>query len=210
MHQLNSRRSRLPAAALGLALLALVPAAVRAAIAGRDPVRAFVRGAGGGLLVGAGRQVAASRFDGAGLLGRRLSAAGISTMRSATMDTAAWLVPVGPLKLWVVPGSDDRLRARISLGETAALPNHVARDDARLDAGATDFASELLTGSAESWALRQLLGERIASRLEAGVLSPLLLGGVNLVTSYADRPWEREADRLSSMREPDVEGPVLH
>jgi hypothetical protein len=283
MHLLNPRRPWRRAAPFCLALLGLLPAAaraqptasdrawnlatnsmiggvaaaVRATIAGRDPGRAFVRGAGGGLLVGAGRQVAASRFDGAGLIGRQLSAAGISAIRSATLDTAAWLVPVGPLKLWVVPRSDDRLRARLSVAETAALLYYVARDDARLDGGATlsagapvfrvsdrtfgtrdgealgrmdagvillgaadepysverdtplaheavhvlqlDFASEILTGDAESWALRQLLGDRIASRLEAGVLSPLLLGGVNMVTSYSDRPWEREAERLSEV-----------
>ena len=114
-----------------------VAAAARAALTGRDPARAFLRGVGGGLLVGAGRQVAGSRFDGAGLLGRQLSATGLSVIRSAAEDTAAWLVPVGPLKLWIVPGSEDRLRARLNLTETTATLYYVARREARLDGRAS-------------------------------------------------------------------------
>lgn len=244
-----------------------IAAAARAALAGRNPARAFLRGAAGGLVAGAGRQVAASRFDGAGLLGRQISAAGISIVRSATADTAALLVPVGPLKLWIVPRSEDRVRARLNVAETTALLYYVARSDARLDGGATlsagapvfripertfttrdgealgrmdagvillgaadepyaaeldyplaheavhvlqlDFATEVLTGSVETWAVRRVFGESAARRIDAGVLSPLLMGGVNMVTSYRDRPWEREADRLTKLREPDVEGPVL-
>jgi hypothetical protein len=242
-------------------------AAVRATIAGRDPVRAFVRGAGGGVLVGAGRQVASSRFDGAGLLGRQLSATGISVIRSAAEDTAAWLVPVGPLKLWIVPRSEDRLRARLNLTEATATLYYIARRDARLDGRATlsagapvfripertfatadgeavgrmdagvillgaasdpyrvsldealaheavhilqlDFGTEALTGPVESWALRRVLGERAASLVDAGLLAPLLLGGLNAITAYGDRPWEHEASRLADVRPPDLEGPVL-
>jgi hypothetical protein len=242
-------------------------AAVRATIAGRDPVRAFVRGAGGGLIVGAGRQVASSRFDGAGLLGRQLSASGISVIRGATEDTAAWLVPVGPLKLWIVPRSEDRLRARLNLTEVTATLYYVARRDARLDGRASlsagapvfripertfatadgeavgrmdagiillgaaespyrvsrdeplaheavhilqlDFGTEVLTAPVETWALQRIVGRRAAAMVDAGILSPLILGGLNSITAYGDRPWEHEASKLSDVRPPAVSGPVL-
>lgn len=235
-------------------------AATRAAFTGRDPARAFLRGAGGGLLVGAGRQVAGSRFDGAGLLGRQLSALGLSAIRAATADTAAWLVPLGPLKLSVVPASSDRLRARVNLTEVTAMLYYVVHDEARLDGRASlsagapvfrvpgrtfetadgealgrmdagiillgaadepyrvrrdialgheavhilqlDFGTEIVTGALEEQAMRRLFGDAAADRLDPGVLSPLLLGGLNLITRYADRPWEQEADRLSDIRGP--------
>jgi hypothetical protein len=242
-------------------------AAVRATIARRDPLRAFVRGAGGGLLVGAGRQVAGSRFDGAGLLGRQISATGLSVIKGATEDTAAWLVPVGPLKLWIVPRAENRLRARLNLTEATATLYYIARRDARLDGRATlsagapvfrvpertfasadgeavgrmdagvillgsaadpyhvsldeplaheavhilqlDFGTEALMAPIESWALQRLLGDRAASMVDAGLLTPLILGGLNAITAYGDRPWEHEASTLADVRPPDLEGPVL-
>ena len=243
-----------------------VAAAVHAALAGKSPLRAFVRGAGGGVLMGAGRQLAASRFDGAGLLGRQLSAIGISGIRAAAADTAAWLVPVGPLKLWVVPRSEDRLRARLNLGEAAMTLYYAVQDDARLDLRATlssgapvfrlpsmtfespdgeavgrmdggvivlgaivgpyrvsqdvplaheavhvlqlDFATEIVTAPVERRILDRVIGRRASRLVDTGALAPLLLGALNQVTVYGDRPWEQEAMRLSSAPEPDVSGPV--
>lgn len=66
----------------GSALLGSIAASIRCVIEECDVSAAAVRGGVGGLLAFAGRAVAAQEFDGAGLLGRQVSAVGIGFLET--------------------------------------------------------------------------------------------------------------------------------
>jgi hypothetical protein len=87
--------------------------------------------------MGAGKQVAGQRFDGAGLMGRQLAAFGTSVVRSASEDTMVVILPVGPMTFEVRPSAVDRVRPRVNLVGTATLLYYVVRADTRLDMGAS-------------------------------------------------------------------------
>jgi len=112
-------------------------AAMFALARGKNPWRAALVGFGGGVAMGAGKQVAGQRFDGAGLMGRQLAAFGTSMVRSASEDTMVVIVPVGPMTFEVRPSAVDRVRPRVNLVGTATLLYYVVRADTRLDMGAT-------------------------------------------------------------------------
>ena len=112
-------------------------AAMFALARGKNPWRAALVGFGGGVAMGAGKQVAGQRFDGAGLMGRQLAAFGTSMVRSASEDTMVLIVPVGPMTFEVRPSAVDRVRPRVNLVGTATLLYYVVRADTRLDMGAT-------------------------------------------------------------------------
>jgi hypothetical protein len=112
-------------------------AAMFALARGKNPWRAALVGFGGGVAMGAGKQVAGRRFDGAGLIGRQLSAVGTSVVRSASEDTMIVLVPLGPMTLEVRPRAVDRVRPRVSLVGSGTMLYYVIRSDTRLDLGAT-------------------------------------------------------------------------
>lgn len=104
----NARVSDLAAnAAIGAVL-----AAARSMLGGRGLTRPALLGAVGGVLQGAGRQVAAGRSTASGLVGRQLSAAGISLTYSAGADSLVLIVPIGLITLEVRPHVEDRIRAR--------------------------------------------------------------------------------------------------
>jgi len=112
-------------------------AAMFALARGKNPWRAALVGFGGGVAMGAGKQVAGQRFDGAGLMGRQLAAFGTSMVRSASEDTMVVIVPVGPMTFEVRPSAVDRVRPRVNLVGTATLLYYVVRADTRLDMRAT-------------------------------------------------------------------------
>jgi hypothetical protein len=112
-------------------------AAMFALARGKNPWRAAVMGFGGGVAMGAGKQVAGKRFDGAGLVGRQLSALGTSVVRSASEDTMIVLVPMGPMTLEVRPRAVDRVRTRVNLVGSATVLYYIIRADTRVDVGAT-------------------------------------------------------------------------
>jgi hypothetical protein len=112
-------------------------AAMFALARGKNPWRAALMGFGGGVAMGAGKQVAGRRFDGAGLVGRQLAALGTSVVRSASDDTTVLIVPLGPMTLEVRPSAVDRVRPRVNLVGTATVLYYVIRDDTRIDVRAS-------------------------------------------------------------------------
>jgi hypothetical protein len=108
-------------------------AAMFALARGENPWRAALMGFGGGVTMGAGKQVAAQRFDGAGLLGRQLAALGTSLVRSASEDTTVVLLPLGPMTVEVRPRAADRVRPRVNLVGSATVLYYVIRSDTRVD-----------------------------------------------------------------------------
>ena len=112
-------------------------AAMFALARGKNPWRAALVGFGGGVAMGAGKQVAGRRFHGAGLMGRQLAAFGTSMVRSASEDTMVVIVPIGPMTFEVRPSAVDRVRPRVNVVSTATLLYYVVRADTRVDMGAT-------------------------------------------------------------------------
>jgi hypothetical protein len=112
-------------------------AAMFALARGKNPWRAALVGFGGGVAMGAGKQIAGQRFDGAGLLGRQFAALGTSVVRSASEDTMVVMLPVGPMVFEVRPSAVDRVRPRVNLVATTTMLYYIIRADTRLDLGAT-------------------------------------------------------------------------
>ena len=112
-------------------------AGVRALIAGKREWRALAAGFGGGVLTGVGKQVAAARWVGAGLIGRQVGAAGTSLIYSATADTAVLFAPIGPATLELRPRSPSRARLRLNVAQTLTLVHAAGEGSAHVDRGAT-------------------------------------------------------------------------
>ena len=112
-------------------------AAMFALARGKNPWRAALMGFGGGVVMGAGKQVAGRSFDGSGLVGRQLAALGTSLVRSASEDTMLVVLPMGPMTLEIRPRAADRLRPRVNLVASAAVLYYVIRADTRVDIDAT-------------------------------------------------------------------------
>jgi hypothetical protein len=117
--------------------LGSVSAAMVALAKGKDPWRAALQGFGGGIALGAGKQIAGNRFDGAGLVGRQVAAFGTSLVRSATEDTLVLLVPVGPMTFEIRPSAVDRVRPRVNVVSAGTMMYYIIRDDTRIDWNAT-------------------------------------------------------------------------
>jgi hypothetical protein len=112
-------------------------AAMFALARGKNPWRAALLGFGGGVTMGAGKQLAGRRFDGAGLLGRQVSALGTSVVRSASEDTMVVLLPAGPMTFEIRPAAVDRVRPRLNLVSTGTVLYYVIRSDTRFDLGSS-------------------------------------------------------------------------
>lgn len=112
-------------------------AAMFALARGKNPWRAALKGFGGGVVMGAGKQVAGKRFDGSGLIGRQLASLGTSVVRSASEDTVVIILPVGPMTFEIRPSAVDRVRPRVNLVAATTLLYYVIRADTRVDLGAT-------------------------------------------------------------------------
>ena len=112
-------------------------AAMFALARGKDPWRAALIGFGGGIVLGAGKQIAGRHFDGSGLLGRQVAALGTSLVQSASGDTLVMLMPLGPMTFEVRPRAVDRVRPRVNLVGTGTVLYYVLRSDTRLDVGSS-------------------------------------------------------------------------
>jgi hypothetical protein len=112
-------------------------AAMFALARGKNPWRAALVGFGGGIVLGAGKQITGRRFDGSGLIGRQVAALGTSLVRSASEDTLVMLMPIGPMTFEVRPRAADRVRPRINLVGTGTVLYYVLRSDTRIDVGAS-------------------------------------------------------------------------
>lgn len=108
----------------------------RAAIAGKPSARAFARGAAGGALVSAGRQVVGSRAPGSAYVGRHLALVGIGIADAAVTDTFVWRIPIGPVTLAWTPAA-RRVRARVNAAETLLLAYYATLPRVRLDVEGT-------------------------------------------------------------------------
>lgn len=87
------------------------------------PVRpALLGGAAGGALAYAGKRLVVERWEGAGFVGREVAAVGHSMVRNAA-DARPLLsrivLPLGPLRFYVRPDSQTRLRARLDAPSAA-------------------------------------------------------------------------------------------
>lgn len=88
------------------AVLGGLTAGVTRRLAGGSFGDAFLRGLLGGSAVYAGKRIAAERFDGAGLIGRQIAAAGTSMVRNAGSGVHPFdrlLIPFGPFRLDLSP-----------------------------------------------------------------------------------------------------------
>ena len=115
-------------------------AGVRALIAGKREWRALLAGFGGGVMTGVGKQIAASRFSGAGLVGRQVGAVGTSLIYSATADTAVLFAPIGPATLELRPRSANRVRLRLNAAQVVMLVHATGQGRTYLDGDATLWA----------------------------------------------------------------------
>ncbi|MGH7650537.1 MAG: hypothetical protein ACREMS_01715 [Gemmatimonadaceae bacterium] len=61
--------------------------------------KGLTQGAAGGLLMSAGRQIAATPFNGSGFLGREVSAVGVSLTASSGEEHTLFVFPIGPMSL---------------------------------------------------------------------------------------------------------------
>ena len=114
-------------------------AAMFALARGKNPWRAALVGFGGGVAMGAGKQVAGKRFHGAGLIGRQIAALGTSFVRSASEDTMVVILPVGPMTFRFCPRGVLGAAASEFVATTALL-YYVLRADTRIDLSATASA----------------------------------------------------------------------
>jgi hypothetical protein len=110
---------------------------VRAAVRRRPVAPALARGLAGGVALGAGKQLAARRFGGAGAVGRLVTAAGVAAVYTAPGDSLAAFLPVGPVTVELRPGARDRVRPRVNGWTTAVLLVALFDANSRLDAGAS-------------------------------------------------------------------------
>lgn len=97
--------------------------------------RGFTRGAAGGGLVFAGKQVTAARFTGAGVAGRQLAAIGSSVVNNAAAGRPALsrlVVPLGPVRVYAEPAA-GRAHAKVDVAGVAAIAWGATRPGARLD-----------------------------------------------------------------------------
>jgi len=88
------------------AVLGGLTSGVTRRLAGGSFSDAFLRGLLGGSAVYAGKRIAAERFDGAGLIGRQVAAAGTSMVRNAGNGVHAFdrlLIPFGPFRVDLSP-----------------------------------------------------------------------------------------------------------
>jgi hypothetical protein len=99
----------------------------------------FVDGLTGGAAVWAGKRVAAGRFDGAGLLGREIGAAGVSMVRNAGFGRSLFhtlVLPLGPLQVeWTT--TTNALNARVDPIALGWIAYGVAENELHFDFGGT-------------------------------------------------------------------------
>lgn len=122
------------------AVLAGVTAGITRKVRGGGFREAFAAGAAGGAVAYAGRRVGASRFDGAGLLGRQISAVGVSVGRNAGDGRPALerlLFPLGPVHLYVDRASGLTIHPKIHVVGLAQAARLALSPETRFDGPAS-------------------------------------------------------------------------
>lgn len=133
----NARVSNLAAnAAIGGVL-----AAARSLFGGHHFTRSLALGTFGGAIQGAGRQVAGGRSTASGLVGRELSAVGISLTYSAGADSLVLIAPLWLVTFELRPHLPSHIRARVNLMDFAFVTS------ALIDGRSLDAASSLSAGA---------------------------------------------------------------
>lgn len=135
-----STNARVSNVAANAAIGAII-AAARQVLGAHHFIRPLVLGALGGAIQGAGRQVAAGRSTASGLVGREVSALGISVTYSAGADSLVLIAPVWLLTIEVRPHQQNRFRARVNLMDFAFVTS------ALIDGRSLDVASSLVSGA---------------------------------------------------------------
>ena len=143
---------------------------------GRGFGRPFIEALPGGALAYSGRIIAARGFWGAGIIGRQVSALGISVVRNAgrgTDDADEFVFPAGPVRLYVRKETGNwSLQPRIDVIATGFLATALLRHDMQvlwgesLSAGAPVIAYEALLR--EDRVTGKTFGSAILVRPEAG------------------------------------------
>ena len=118
-----------------------VLAAARSLFGGHRFARSLALGSLGGAIQGAGRQVAGGRSTASGLVGRQLSAVGISLAYSAGADSLVLIAPVWLVTFEVRPHLPNPVRARVNLMDFAFVTS------ALVDGRSLDVASSLSVGA---------------------------------------------------------------
>jgi hypothetical protein len=117
-----------------------VTAGVFQKLRGESFTDAFARGALGGAVYYGGLRISAQHFDGAGLLGRQVAAAGTSMVRNASDGRPALerlFVPLGPLHLYVDLADGVAVRPKVNLTALTMLLSAAAESRLEWDAAAT-------------------------------------------------------------------------
>jgi hypothetical protein len=151
------------------ALLAGMTAGVSQRLRGGQFGDGFARGAVAGAVAYAGRRIGAERFDGAGLLGRQVSAVGVSMARNAgdgRPSLERLMFPIGPLHLHVDRRDGLVVRPKLHVVGLAQAARLALRDETRFD-----WAASVSAGAPVFRAPGQLL------RFEGGSASGLAVHG---------------------------------
>jgi len=103
---------------------------VWATIRHSSKTKGALQGAAGGALMSAGRQIAATAFNGSGFLGREISATGISLAATAGEPKTTLSLPIGPLSLEC---GDDNFDWRLNVVDFVAIVGLSLSPNTRLD-----------------------------------------------------------------------------
>lgn len=98
----------------------------------------FTRGAMGGIVHYAGMRVTVQRFTGAGLLGRQISAAGVSMTRNAAEGRGTFdqlFIPLGPVNLYLQLGDTVSIRPKVDLTTLTMLVYAASEQRLEFDLG---------------------------------------------------------------------------
>jgi hypothetical protein len=123
------------------AAIGAVLSAARQAFGRGEFARPVMLGALGGAIQGAGRQVAAGRSTASGLVGREVSALGISLTYSAGADSLVLIAPLWLVTFEVRPRQQNRFQARVNLMDLAFVTSAV------IDGRSLDVGSSLVAGA---------------------------------------------------------------
>jgi hypothetical protein len=119
----------------------------------RSPkTKGALQGAAGGALMSAGRQIAATAFNGSGFLGREISATGVSLTATAGEPKTTLSFPVGPLSLEC---SEDSFDWRLNVVDFIAIVGLSLSPNTRPDLG-----KSLSSGAAVFRDRRSSFGQR--------------------------------------------------
>jgi hypothetical protein len=142
-------------------LIGATMAALVRGVRGEPILRGVYEGAAGGAAMYAGKRVAAAPVSGAGILGRPVSAIGASMVRNSSLGLpvlSRFVLPLGLVRLYIAPGDEDPVHARLDLAGTLATAYAAFDIDLRFDleatlsAGAPVFVQQRGVGEARSGA----------------------------------------------------------